>query len=150
MDNWKARTESGAEYTLVNGVIYIRGSSAPNFGVYPDVFKPWSLQAATVDEDQEDLAAPWISREKQWADVKEPVIGRRLYAAGREQWRISTPIVSVEPVFGDYGDRYDGPIWVTEAEADKFYHEYLANEAHEGHPLSYDEWVAINIDTELS
>ena len=41
------------------------------------------------------IAVPWISP-KDWEDVEVPKIGVRLYVAGLRDWRISTPIQSVE------------------------------------------------------
>jgi hypothetical protein len=54
---------------------------------------PHQMQVNAVPITACDL--PWKNPED-WEDVIYPVVGRHLYVKGRSDWRISTPIVSVE------------------------------------------------------
>jgi hypothetical protein len=88
MDEWEATTESGTKYRLQAGSVLITPTDAD-----PYMIRPWVMQAAV--EDEAVLMVPWI-RPQQWMDVTRPVVGRRLYVASKNEWRISTPIATVE------------------------------------------------------
>ena len=77
-----AITESGADYVLVDGFVYHRGY---NMG------KVWGMKSAPADVE----VMPWGEGSEVWADVIFPVVGERLYVRTRNEWRITTPIVSI-------------------------------------------------------
>ena len=87
-NEWEAVTKSGTKYRYQGGRIRI----IPVDG-RPHTISPIALRASVSNEAE--LMVPWI-RPEQWMDVTRPVIGRRLYVCGTEEWRISTAIVSVE------------------------------------------------------
>lgn len=90
MRSWKATTETGTTYTRTRGFVVVDSKRHGKTTI-----RLWSIMVALVDEDAVTLGTPWDNPE-QWAVADEPVIGRRLYVSGRDEWRISTPIVSVE------------------------------------------------------
>ena len=78
-----AITESGADYVLTDGFVYHRGY---NMG------KVWGMKSAHADVG----VLPWDNGgDEAWEDVTFPVVGERLYVGTRDEWRISTPIVTI-------------------------------------------------------
>lgn len=78
-------TESGAEYewTEIGEHWWHRGY---DMGV---------LRVVKAAEQEPVDEYPFFDS-KQWATATEPIIGRRLYLSGDEQWRISTPVATIE------------------------------------------------------
>lgn len=88
MKNWNAVTNSGTRYEYRDGHVNV----IPAEGT-PYTINPWKIQINAVPITACDL--PWKNPED-WDDVLYPIVGRHLYVQGRSDYRISTPIVSVE------------------------------------------------------
>lgn len=92
MTNWRAVTESGSVWEYTHDILHI--DSKRHGDRY--AFKPWHIKVV----DRRNI--PGDSPKAQWEyiralpNVEEPVVGLSLYAAGREDWRLSTPIASFE------------------------------------------------------
>lgn len=76
----KVTTESGSEYVFQAGVCIKNKRHA---------FKVWSLKV--VDPD---TGYTW---KDVWAlpDVEQPEVGKRMYVSGKEDWYLTSPVVSV-------------------------------------------------------
>jgi hypothetical protein len=91
MDKWKATTESGTTYEMRDGIVKVVPKDGAGYSI-----QVWKMQAATkVGDKYHALGLPW-SDPTSWEDSTRPVMGRRMYVQGKDEWRISTPIVSVE------------------------------------------------------
>lgn len=102
-DAWSAVTQSGTTYTHKDGYIHIQKADAN----YVQTIKLWSPMLSAPETDELDY--PWkyagyqlgesqrisLKSPNPWHEVERPVIGERLYVNGRDEWRISTAIVSV-------------------------------------------------------
>lgn len=81
----KITTESGTTYTIRNGICRRRGSDGCE-----SVFKVWVLKAL----DRDTITT--------WDEVRDapsyatPVVGKAIYIAGRDEFWLSTNIVSIE------------------------------------------------------
>jgi hypothetical protein len=86
---WYAITESGAKYVRYGGYVE-RWRDGSRVGV----IRVWTCLTATVP-DEELTVAPWGAESEvtQWERLTVPVVGRRMYFAGREEWRLSTAVV---------------------------------------------------------
>lgn len=87
----KVTTESGASYTLVNGIC----TKVDHEGYDCGAFKVWTMKA--IDTQLVDGK----SMEEVWeviynTPIGEPEVGKRLFLSGRDEWWISTPVVSIE------------------------------------------------------
>lgn len=80
-----ATTESGAEYIIdaAAGFWYHRGR---NMGRLMD------FQVATVEPPN---YYPWQDTDE-WVSAEAPVMGRRMYFANTDGWRLSMPVVGIE------------------------------------------------------
>lgn len=92
---WRATTKAGTVYEF-NGHLVKITSDGGEYSI-----KPWSMMSAP---QADDLMVPWAYEgwasgeyNGPWLLVQRPVVGERFYVSGRDEWRISTPIVSVEP-----------------------------------------------------
>lgn len=92
MSNWVATTESGTTWRMKEDILRIDSARS---GV--SVFKPWVMKVLSWEE-----LTSWLAHGEMWDHIHnveqywEPVLGMSLYAAGREEWRISTPVVKIE------------------------------------------------------
>lgn len=88
---YRAVTESGTVYEYGSR---LKITSART-GI--TVFTPY-VQVAVSREELEGIAswADFHARMRELEEVDLPVVGKSLYAEGRDEWRLSTPIVSVE------------------------------------------------------
>jgi len=91
---WRATTETGTTYEYDGHLVKITSDG----GEYS--IKPWLMMSAPQTDD---LMVPWAYEgwasgeyKSPWRSRREPVVGERFYVSGRDEWRISTPIVSVE------------------------------------------------------
>jgi hypothetical protein len=87
MGKWKATTKSGTVYQYENGFVRIIPKDGPEYTI-----KPWVMRASNW---LVKIELPWIAPNA-WDDVHRPIVGSHLYVASRDEWRISTTIVSVE------------------------------------------------------
>jgi hypothetical protein len=75
-------TQSGAKYRIVDGLCKKYDSD----GIIVDVFKVWDMRAVEPGlESWEDLAEC----------NSEIQIGKRMYISGKDNWWITTPVVSI-------------------------------------------------------
>jgi hypothetical protein len=79
----KITTETGSTYTIKNGLC-VKTSSKGN---WVDTFKLWTMKP--VPED----IATW--EELHSLPEGDPVLGERLYLAGKDVWWVSTRVVSI-------------------------------------------------------
>lgn len=89
--NWKALTESGTLYDLDlrSGWVHIK----PSGDGHVTMFRIWDFKNIPNDL----LKLDWeIVRALPVSEV--PVVGQRMYVAGKDDWRLSTPVVSIEEV----------------------------------------------------
>lgn len=84
MTVFKVKTESGTTYTVdtTRGFWERRKSGK---------CRMWSFMASTVDEPQ----LPWNKR-TDWVKTDVPIVGRRMYFTNKDEWQISTNVVSFE------------------------------------------------------
>lgn len=83
----KVTTESGAVYRITKNRICYK---TDHYGhTYPP-FKIWVMKSL----DPDNLPFEWSSLNE--IPTGPPEIGKRLYVAGREEWWISTRVVSIE------------------------------------------------------
>ena len=87
---YKVLTESGTEYHIGNGWAYN--------GYF--VGSIWHLQVADLAEGA-TIEYPWRDTTGMWRDVEVPEIGKHMYIAGKDEWRITTPIKSIEEITYD-------------------------------------------------
>jgi hypothetical protein len=73
-------TESGSQYRIIDGLCKKFDSD----GAMVDVFKLWTMKVIQTDK------ISW--EELHEAPEGEPVIGKRLYIAGKDCWWITTPV----------------------------------------------------------
>lgn len=96
--SWRATTKAGTVYEFNGHLVKI----ASRDGEYS--IKPWTTWSAP---SAEGLMAPWAYEgwtgyggaegySGPWYPAERPVVGERFYVSGKDEWRISTPIVSVE------------------------------------------------------
>jgi hypothetical protein len=81
----KITTESGAEYTVRGGIWQKNNGYAQ---------KVWEMHCI----HNEDLIR-WFERESY--EKLEVQVGKKLYITGKDEWWLSTPIVSIEMEEGD-------------------------------------------------
>lgn len=86
MTDWIAKTQTGRTYSRLGGDIRVEGDGYFHNAVLR------SLPPALVED------APWtLGMLNNLPMVDRPVVGERLYVLSEDaDWRISTPIVSVE------------------------------------------------------
>lgn len=89
MDNWLAITETGAEWRYVGGMLYVQSSRG---GFY--TFRPWIMK--TIDRDSLPEGTTVREAIDSGVDSFTPVIGQAIYAGGKDEWRLSTKVVSLE------------------------------------------------------
>jgi hypothetical protein len=89
MKDFRAVTESGAVYEVIGNRVQISGSSLPN--TYFTVYQMHSNAAPQ--------GYPW--KDPSWREVDIAVVGERLAVVGRDEWRISSEIASVEELSED-------------------------------------------------
>jgi len=91
MDNWLAITETGAEWRFADGMLYVQSSRG---GFY--TIRPWVMKI--IDRD----ALPQGTTIREAIDSGEdsftPKIGYAIYAGGKDSWRLSTRVVSLEEI----------------------------------------------------
>ena len=80
----KITTESGAVYDITDGFCVKTGHD----GEVHSPFKVWVLKPFPEDTPDWDAL--------QALPTGEPVIGQRMYIAGKDEWCISTKVVSVD------------------------------------------------------
>jgi hypothetical protein len=93
-----ATTETGTTYEL-NGsrVQILEALSGPRW----QSGSTFTLYSSQVAEETPELKKPWAyndGEENPWEDSWVPVIGKRWYVSGKDEWRVSTPIVSIEEI----------------------------------------------------
>lgn len=83
MRNMRITTESGAVYVLDSGICYKTGHDGEEYSP----FKAWFIKA--LDDD----TFTW----DQLRDLPNtgPVIGKRMYISGKEDWWVSTKVISI-------------------------------------------------------
>ena len=91
----KVTTASGAVYLIDNG----HWAKFKNGNLVDGWWSVWNLMQSSSTEN--GFLSPWIQGQNSWDEViwSEPdrlEVGRHMYIFGRETWRITTPIVSVE------------------------------------------------------
>jgi hypothetical protein len=95
-----ATTQTGTTYTFdtEGGGVLIENSESPSTAWQngTEIRKTW---ASKIAKESDTLMAPWAytsGENSPWEDSDQPKVGYRWYVADRDQWRISTPIVSIE------------------------------------------------------
>lgn len=91
MDNWLAITETGAEWRFTHGILHVKSSRGGEY-----VFKPWVMK--TIDRDSLPKGTTVREAINSGVDSFTPVIGQAIYAGGRDEWRLSTLVVSLEEI----------------------------------------------------
>jgi hypothetical protein len=93
MTDFTAVAESGTEYRMLDGLLRIYKG-----GEHMQTLKPAALISVP-----EDVFSQWEERryvDWEWLQNAEstevPVVGQRLYVSALREWRLSTPIASVE------------------------------------------------------
>ena len=91
MQNWKATTESGTTYTFDGWSVLIESNRHGTYRI-----RPWVMRVSTEPADGPNkIGMPWTDPDH-WEDSPVPVVGQHLYVAGKDEWRISTLIETVE------------------------------------------------------
>lgn len=99
----KATTSTGAIYYLPSeGRRLYKVKNGRIVGGYYDSI--WSMKYSTLVAGEEGFNLPWHSPEV-WKDGL-PVVGKHFYVATRNEWWVTTPIVSVEEVDESEIDRF--------------------------------------------
>lgn len=95
---WRATTRTGTVYTFQHGRVRIETQ-----GIGSSYFTAWDMKVSTRNaDDREPLGLPWmVGYEDDWVDSWKPVVGQHLYVVGKDEWRASTPVVSVEELPDD-------------------------------------------------
>jgi hypothetical protein len=91
MTNFLAVTETGTTYRMQGGILLYESKRIGTFTFRPyrmAAFDRMAVKAETQNEFWEYVAT--------LPEVKLPVVGLSFFAAGLSQWRLSTPVVSVE------------------------------------------------------
>lgn len=96
---WRATTETGTTYEYDGFLVKISSSRDGDYSIRPwttwsapqadDLMVPWGYEGWKGYGKGEGYSGPWYPAER-------PVVGERFYVSGRDEWRISTPVVSVE------------------------------------------------------
>lgn len=84
----EAVTETGARYRF-DGHMWLKVSRDGYRASGPDTL--WRLMTGTVKE------FPWNAPDA-WEDASEPEVGKHLFAAARDYWYVSTPVVEIREV----------------------------------------------------
>jgi hypothetical protein len=96
MNKWKAYTASGAVYEYDDGFVTITPS--PDSKLWPTVMRLHDMSISIAEEELQEgstYGLPW-THPILWVRAEVPKVGHLLYVNGREEWRVSTPIVKVE------------------------------------------------------
>ena len=81
-------TESGAVYEIIGGICCKTGHR----GEVYSPFMVWTMKAI----DQDNPPATW--EELRTIPDGDPEIGKRMYVSGKDEWWISTKVVSIEEI----------------------------------------------------
>lgn len=91
-----AVTEAGTKYEFQGGRVTV----TETVGFVPYTFPVIKMRVIREGLDPKDVTAmPWADSD-QWDDVTEPVLGKNIYVAGLNDWRLSTPIKTLEVLGG--------------------------------------------------
>ena len=93
--NLTVKTASGAVYEIRNGICYKTSSD----GYKESPFKVYAMRAVSPEfKSLEEIYE---------AERSKPEVGKLFYVSGRDEWWLSTEVVSVE--FSEKEDRDAGP-----------------------------------------
>lgn len=94
MGNWKATTESGAVYEMDDG--FVRITPSADSKLWPTTIRAYAVMISREPvKSGAQYPLPWADPSK-WDDTRGPTVGHLLYVSGKDEWRVSTPIQSVE------------------------------------------------------
>lgn len=90
MSNWIAKTKSGAVYRYEEGFLRISSEKAG----HSSLIRPWVMKAVGHEVFTSNGTLDWGAIAEA-ENVEKPEIGKRFYVAGKEEWRLSTEILTV-------------------------------------------------------
>ncbi|UDL16013.1 hypothetical protein QEH42_gp205 [Microbacterium phage Pumpernickel] len=95
MKDFVAKTENGAIWTYKDGFLKIESSRGPmyNQAFYARRFKSVNIAKALAEGGGDMTLHQYLTGVP---ETDEVIVGDRLYAAGIDEWRLSTLIVEVE------------------------------------------------------
>jgi len=89
MAHWIATTASGTTYEQDGGRVRIVSDRDTQ------VFTVYDMRVSTgVAEEGKGYRLPWANPIG-WLRANRPEIGKHLYVSGKDEWRASTPVVSI-------------------------------------------------------
>jgi len=91
METVIATTKSGAVYSFTGGQVHIKPAT-PGITQF---FSVWDFKVGTI-KGGSHKQAPWFKDSPEWEISDYPQVGYRMYVNGRDEWRISSAVVSVD------------------------------------------------------
>ena len=91
MNNFKAVTATGTTYTYNGHTIRVESARSGT-----SVFMPWTTAEFSEDDAIASDLGMWAFLKTQPRIGDLPTVGKRMYFGGKDEWKISTVVMSVE------------------------------------------------------
>lgn len=92
MTKWIAKTNTGTTYNFSNGRVRIISRS----GVEKQYFMAWYMKIFDLSEtDGMKTVKEILAHLHTLPDNDTPEVGKNIYVGGKDEWRISTPVVEI-------------------------------------------------------